>query len=428
MSWRKRLRVESVEALVELARDRSRAGRENLASAVGDLFGDENSDLFGDEDGALTKSEQIIMHDILGRLVKDVEISVRAKLAQKLADVDKVPHELIVVLANDECTVALPILQRSAVLHDHDLIEIIRHRTMEHRLAVAMRAAISESVSDALVETDEPEVTETLLRNKGGAISSASMTQLVEQSETIESYRGPLLDRRELAPAMAKKMYWWVSAALRQIIFERYTLSPVDFDDAMEGAVLDALHEVGHATATESARLDTPAPLDESPQYRLIDVLRNGEIAEFQKLMCAAVGLPLPEIRRIMFEPGGENLAIACRAAELVPSVFAAIYRLIRSVIDHDEGMPRGELTRITSLYLDIDPSHARIVLRQWRRNPDYLAAIAQIGDVSPRSAVKFRANRRRSRWCRRLNSLHADSANHRYDAPVFVGPGASVP
>jgi len=106
----------------------------------------------------------------------------------------------------------------------------------------------------------------------------------------------------------------------------------------------------------------------------LIDVLRNGEIAEFQKLMCAAVGLPLPEIRRIMFEPGGENLAIACRAAELVPSVFAAIYRLIRSVIDHDEGMPRGELTRITSLYLDIDPSHARIVLRQWRRNPDYLA------------------------------------------------------
>ena len=65
-SWRKRPRVESVEALVALARDRSRAGRESLASAVGDLFSDENS--------VLSKSEQNIMHDILGRLVKDVEI------------------------------------------------------------------------------------------------------------------------------------------------------------------------------------------------------------------------------------------------------------------------------------------------------------------------------------------------------------------
>ena len=39
-SWRKRPRVESVEALVELARDQSRAGREILASAVGNLFSD----------------------------------------------------------------------------------------------------------------------------------------------------------------------------------------------------------------------------------------------------------------------------------------------------------------------------------------------------------------------------------------------------
>ena len=325
------------------------------------------------------------MHDILGRLVKDVEISVRAKFAQKLADIDKAPRELIVVLVNDECTVALPVLHRSAVLQDHDLIEIIRHRTMEHRLAISMRATVSELVFDALVETEEPEVSETLLRNKGGAISDASLSQLVDQSETIERYREPLLDRAELAPGLAKKMYWWVSATLRQIILDRYALSPNDIDDAMEGAVLDALRDSGHATATATDSLDTPAPLDELPQFRMIEVLRAGEIAEIQKLMCAAVGLPSPEIRRIMFEPGGENLAIACRAAELVPSVFAAIYRLIRSVIDHDDEIPLGELTRITSLYLDIHPSHARIVLRQWRRNPDYLAAIGQVGGVAPR-------------------------------------------
>jgi uncharacterized protein (DUF2336 family) len=281
--------------------------------------------------------------------------------------------------------VALPVLQRSAVLQDHDLIEIIRHRTMEHRLAISMRASVSELVSDALVETDEPEVSKALLCNKGGAISNASLSHLVELSKTIEDYQEPLLDRRELAPNLAKKMYWWVSAALRQVILDRFALDPQDIDDAMESAVQDALRDTGHATAPASGCRDTPAPLDESPQYEMIQVLRDGKVAAFQKLLGAAVGLPLPEIRRIMFEPGGENLAIACRAAELVPSVFAAIYRLIRSVIDQDQGIPRGELTRITSLYLDIEPAHARIVLRQWRGNPDYLAAIRQVGDAAPR-------------------------------------------
>lgn len=374
-SWRKRPRVESVEALVDLARDRSRAGRETLASAVGDLFGAEN--------GALSKSERTIMHDILGRLVRDVETSVRSKLARKLASIDNAPHELIVELANDEAAVALPVLQRSAVLQDHDLIEIIRHRTMEHQLAISMRVAIGEPVSDALVGTNEPKVIETLLRNRGGVISSASMSHLVDRSETLENYRQPLLDRRELAPELAKKMYWWVSAALRQTILDRYALSPLDFDDAMEGAVLDALHESGHAAAPDS--MEALMRLDEVSQHRMVKVLRDGEVATFQKILCDTVALPLPEMRRIMFEPGGENFAIACRAADLAPNVFAAIYRLIRSATVRDEGIPRGELMRITSLYLDIDPAHARTVLRQWRRNPDYLAAIGQVGGGAPR-------------------------------------------
>lgn len=371
-SWRKRPRVESVEALVDLARDRSRAGRETLASAVADLFGAEN--------GVLSESERTIMRDILGRLVRDVETSVRLKLALKLATIDDAPRDLILELANDDYAVALPILHRSAVLQDRDLIEIIRHRTLEHRLAISMRAAISETVSDALIAADEPKVIETLLRNPGGAISSASMAQLVDRSQSLRNYQQPLLEHAELAPELAKKMYWWVSAALRQTILERYRLDPQHFDDAMEGAVLEALHESGHAAAPATAGRDALSRLDDVSQHRMVKVLRDGEIAVFQRMLCDTVGLPLPEMRRIMFEPGGENFAIACRAAELASHVFAAIYRLIRSASEHDDGIPRGELTRITSLYLDIEPAHAKAVLRQWRRNPDYLAAIEQVG------------------------------------------------
>ena len=63
VSWRKRPRVDSVESLLALAHDRSRTGKETLASAVGELF-EEQCD-------TLTDVEQKIMNDILASLVKD---------------------------------------------------------------------------------------------------------------------------------------------------------------------------------------------------------------------------------------------------------------------------------------------------------------------------------------------------------------------
>jgi hypothetical protein len=86
-----------------------------------------------------------------------------------------------------------------------------------------------------------------------------------------------------------------------------------------------------------------------------------------------------------MFEPGGENLAIACRAVDLAPNVFSAIYRLLRAGGRTKETLPVGDLTRITSLFLDVDPEHAKAVIRQWRRNPDYVAAIGQLATATPK-------------------------------------------
>lgn len=374
--WRKRPEVGNLDSLLALARDRSRAGRETLASAVGDLFGAEN--------GTLNESEQAIMHDILRKLVRDVETTVRQKLAQKLSLVENAPRELILELANDQIEVALPILQRSMVLRDSELIEIIQHRTMEHQLAVSMRPEVREPVSDALVETNNPIIIATLLQNRGSAMSVKSLARLVDLSEQEEAYRKPLLKRRELSQEMAQKMYWWVSAALRQDILFRFEMSPDDFDDAMEGAVQDSLHESGHAVKPADDSLMSLLTLDEVAQHRMVKALREGKIPTFQSMLAQASGLPLPELRRIMFEAGGENLAIACRSVNLAPNVFAAIYRLLRSGGRPEDSLPSGDLTRITSLYLDVNPDHAKAVTRQWRRNPNYAAAIGQIAAVSP--------------------------------------------
>lgn len=370
--WRNRPRVGNVEDLLAMARDRSREGREILVGAVGDLFADSSE--------TLTERERAIMTDILCRLVREVERSVRRKLAKRLAATDGAPHALIVELANDEIDIAGPVLLHSTVLQDLDLIEIVRHRTMEHQLAIAMRRSVAAPVTAALVETGNDTVVETLLRNSNAEISQETMEHLVECSCEQESYQAPLLKRDELGPELAKRMYWWVSAALRASILERYALDADALDDAMEAAAHENFAETRvSGTDTPPETLEALLAIDEVAQNDLVRTLYGGEVGAFLTLLRKATGLRAPVLRTILFEPGGERLAIVCRAIDMSPKVFAAIYRLLRVSGSGRDGIRRGELTRIASLYLEIRPESARTVLRRWRRDPDYVAAIAQV-------------------------------------------------
>ena len=158
------------------------------------------------------------MSDILRQLIHDVEISVRKHLAIRLSDEPLAPSELVYALANDNAEIAHPILMRSDVLKDAQLIEIIRNRDLEHQLSVAMRASVSEAVSGALVETSEVSVVERLLENPGAEIGRQAMTYLVEQSQRVDAFQNPLIRRKDLPKDLAERMYWWVSAALRKSI------------------------------------------------------------------------------------------------------------------------------------------------------------------------------------------------------------------
>lgn len=83
-------------------------------------------------------------------------------------------------------------------------------------MAVAIRQSVSEAVSDALVKQGTERVIRTLLQNDNARISDKTMEFLVEQSERVNSFQEPVLRRRELRPEMAKRMFLWVSAALRK--------------------------------------------------------------------------------------------------------------------------------------------------------------------------------------------------------------------
>jgi uncharacterized protein (DUF2336 family) len=368
------------QQLLDLARDKSVAAREALTATV--------TDLFFARGNILTDRERALMSEILRQLINDIESSVRRALAEKLAQYKEAPRDLVLALANDEIVVAQSILIHSEVLYDEELIEIIQHRTLEHQLAVAMRNSLNEPVSDALVETGNIDVITVLLQNHGARISRETMAYLVEQSQRVDSYQNPLLRRPELDPNLARRMYWWVSAALRRHILDHFPVKASDFDDALEATA----GELAQAAAEQPRRADelveSLAQIETITPHLLVETLRHGEIALFEAMLAKLTGIKPLLIRRLLFERGGEALAIACRIIDIETPTFASIFLLSRRARPHEPPPPRGEIARILGFYETMSVEAATQVVSTWRRRGEFVKAVRQIEKTGPGNAT----------------------------------------
>ena len=359
------------EWLFSLAREKSRKGRQALFQNVWDLF-ENKGDTF-------TDSERALMTDILKQLNSEFEKSVRVTLSERIAKWEKAPRELVTMLAADEIDVAHPILLNSKVLHDTDLVEVVHYRSLEHQLAIAMRSDIGTTVCDALAETGNDQVIVEMIKNDSATISDDLFARLVDHSKDRESYQKPLLSRNELPSHLARKMYAWVSAALRQHIIENFDINTDDLDDALSGTVDDLTggsKKDEHDWDASSKLIDKLYEAGQLTPGFVLKALRDGHIALFELGMAKLTGLRLTLTRRILYEPGGEGLAIACKSIDIDRAVFLTIFELTRMARANREPLDSVRIAELRELYDNMNKKTAKLVLRNWLRNPDYLEAV----------------------------------------------------
>ena len=99
--------------LYALARDPSDPARRELSGIILDLF---QSDL--------SAREAELISDVLINLMRQIEIELRAAMAEKLARQRNIPLRVILFLAADEINVAEHVLRHSPVLNDLDLLTL----------------------------------------------------------------------------------------------------------------------------------------------------------------------------------------------------------------------------------------------------------------------------------------------------------------
>ena len=110
-----------------------------------------------------------------------------------------------------------------------------------------------------------------------------------------------------------------------------------------------------------------------------MQTLRQGEVVLFESMLAEMAHLRRALVRRIVFEPGGQGLAVIARAVGIAKPDFASIFLLSRAARPGDKVVDPGELSRVMAFYDRVQPAAAQRVLARMRLNPEYLKSMIEI-------------------------------------------------
>ena len=258
---------------------------------------------------------------LLADLVRDETARVRAVISECLASVSFVPHDLILLLAQDRAVaVSEPILRLSPLLSPDDLLALlVAPPHAQTATAIACRINLPEDVSDAIVATSNSPAVCALLSNQSAAIREGTLDLLIARAAHQPEWHVPLSRRPRLAGAAAHALSEIVSAQLMAELADR-----LDLPAGVTAAIREKLAasqirppqtpdvEENHALLTEARRL---ADRQDLTERRLLVALRVGDYRRATAMLAVAADVTLEMVDRAALLRSAKGLvSLVCKA------------------------------------------------------------------------------------------------------------------
>lgn len=284
----------------------------------------------------LKPSETEMITDVLIGIITQAEIDLRAALSERLAAQDDVPLRMVLHLANDEIDVALPLLEKSKILSDMDLVYIVKSKKADHARAIAKRPKMTEILINALVDTEDLLTAISLARNTNITITNYAIDKLTDMAKISNELAEPLIDRKDIPQEMIASLYHHVGQALKDSLDKKFGVQKTaaakeTIDDILfemeNGFYTDFLPDVAMMIRADSMmvkRLINPEVM--------IDNLRRGQTSFFVALFSVYCGLEAQTVVNILKQKSGQGLAIACRAVGMMKPEFINIFLLTHRI------------------------------------------------------------------------------------------------
>jgi uncharacterized protein (DUF2336 family) len=318
--------------------------------------------------------ERAVTADLLVEILREAGTEDRARVARRLANLGEIPPSLLRLLLRDVVEVSSVLLENCASLTDVDLLDCVRNASLNHRRLIASRRGVSEVVCDALVDRMEPLAVEAMLRNNLARLSSEAIETLVAASRQSPPLVPLLLKRSELRPSHAYILFWWSDGEARRTILQRFAVSREVMQEAA-GDVFSIASEENWADPLARKALQfierrqrNRSAIEKSPFASLeaaVETARTGLSRELVEELSYLSGVKPMTGAKIFSDPGGEALAVLCKATGLPRTALRALWTgLGREGADTDP--PGAEFERIVITYDMIAVDRAQTVLRYW--------------------------------------------------------------
>lgn len=350
-----------------------------LSDAARALDGVENrihsaaTDLFRDGGFGLSDQHRAQITQLMRGMITAIEDELRIRVAEELPE--DAPPELFAALGSARVQIAMPLLERTELLREPDLIAAMLRRVDEHRLALALGRDSPYHVAD---------LSQRLLDLGDEAISEAVMALLVAESRRYDQFGDPALARTDLPPGPHRRLLWAVAAALRHYMIRQHDIAESRADLLLASAV-SALLAAHDDKDTLEGRAETLAELlwhrklvDDA---LLLGALEEGWLALFTAGVAKRAGIDAAGVWSMLVEPSGVMLGTILRAIACERTMAVTMLWRVASA----EGAPEDVVVQRADAFDALTIREAAEAVLIWRLDPNYRRAVIEIGESGRR-------------------------------------------
>lgn len=328
--------------------------------------------------GELPREEEYEAGIALASFADDPSPLVRLAVAREIAPRADAPRHLLVTLAVDQSSIAVPILRQSPALSDAELIDAAIVGDPSARAAIAGRARVSASVCAALVEIGERDCVVSLLDNKGAEIPASACARAFERYPADPAVREALLVRNDLDPALRTRLVEAAAASLRDFVVGCGWMSPERADRVTRDSQEKSFVLVAGAAPDAGARTALARQLRESGRLTpalLLRSLLSGDRALFESALAELTGVGHDRAAGVVNNFGGGAFAALYGRGGL-PEALLPVFRFALEALARlgandefaDGGVQRSLVEPVLSQCEKLDVETTRPVLGLLRR------------------------------------------------------------
>ena len=283
----------------------------------------------------------------LTALVDDPSPLVRGALAESFASAETAPKNLILALASDQSQVALPILSRSPVLSEFDLMDLAASADSEGQIAIADRLGLPKTVSAVLAETSCYAAALVLVENERANLSDASCRRLIQRFDRAE-LREVLLARAGLSISLRYDLVQATARALTQFVASCGWMSKARLERVTAEAEQNAAVALasGEKVQDISAFVSHLAACGALRPKLLLRSLLTGSVDLFQAALVLLTQERLPRILAFQRDPKGSGFAALYRRAKLPEALLTAFRSVLVMRAANKNAVPTVRQTR----------------------------------------------------------------------------------